>query len=29
VPNVKQGSCLWWLVRDKDTAPNAPKVGLL
>ena len=21
---VKQGSCLWWLVRDKDTAPNAP-----
>ena len=22
--SVKQDSCLWWLVRDKDTAPNAP-----
>ena len=22
--SVKQDSCLWWLVRDKDAAPNAP-----
>ena len=22
--SVKQDSCLWWLVRGKDTAPNAP-----
>jgi hypothetical protein len=22
--SVKQDSCLWWLVRDEDTAPNAP-----
>ena len=21
---VQQGSCLWWLVRDEETAPNAP-----
>ena len=27
--SVKQGSCLWWLVRGKDTAPNAPKVNCL
>jgi hypothetical protein len=22
--SVKQDSCLWWRVRGKDTAPNAP-----
>jgi hypothetical protein len=21
---VQQGSCLWWLVRDAETTPNAP-----
>jgi hypothetical protein len=25
---VQQGSCLWWLVRDTDTAPNAPNAAV-
>ena len=26
--SVKQGSCLWWLVRDKETAPHAPNLSI-
>ena len=26
--SVKQDSCLWWRVRGKDTAPNAPNIGV-
>jgi hypothetical protein len=26
--SVQQGSCLWWLVRVAETAPNAPNVQL-
>ena len=28
VLSVKQDSCLWWLVRVTDTAPNAPNAPL-